>query len=88
MGKVIAVSDEVQVHTKRGRVMRRTISLEDLIQRGSLIDLTLWGNLASRVEVNEGEMWTVMDCTVREFMRRKTLSSRTSTALAVMNVDN
>ncbi|KAF8295813.1 putative Replication factor-A C terminal domain containing protein [Trypanosoma cruzi] len=74
-GVVTSVSSATLVNTRRGRVERSGISLQDPAS-SSLIDVTLWEEFSRSVRPNVGERWCFCGFVVGEFMRRLTLSSR------------
>lgn len=78
-GNVRQVDSGVYVNTKRGRVLRLVITVEDEEVSNICVDVTLWGNVAEGAVPMEGERWLFTNCVVRHFMQRKTVSSRSST---------
>ncbi|CAD2214775.1 hypothetical protein, conserved [Angomonas deanei] len=67
------------VNTKRGRVLKSSVVVSDLEEPSVTIEVTVWGDLVELVEPATGERWLFRNCTVKEFMGRKTVSTRSNT---------
>ncbi|RNF09396.1 hypothetical protein TraAM80_02193 [Trypanosoma rangeli] len=85
-GVVVAVSPTTLVNTKRGRVERSAITLQDTVSSVSscLIEVTLWDEFSRSVTPAVGERWCLCGFVVGEFMRRLTLSSRSGSGAIKM----
>lgn len=83
-GTVRSVSAGDYVNTKRGRVLRVVVTLQDEVVPHNVLDVTLWGEIAESLAPQPEERWAFLFCTVKEFMRHKTLSSRSTTAAVKM----
>lgn len=82
--RVRDVGHKVPVNTKRGRVTRVVVCVEDARSADAVTYVTLWGDLAESVCMAAGELWFFSSCTVREFMRVKQLSVRASAVVLLL----
>eukprot|EP00796_Vickermania_ingenoplastis_P004421 gene4421-3220_t len=85
VAEVVSFRPGVLTRTKRGSILRANLIVADPHQRLSIIEVTLWGDAAPNIVFTRGQHYWFHNLTVREFQRKKNLSSRSDSLFILLS---